>query len=368
MTSSWDGTRYTSPEIFEQESRRIFERFWMCVARAETVQAPGSFHRAEIGTESVLLVRDRYGTLRGLLNLCRHRGARLCTDRRGALGKTIRCMYHGWSYGLDGTFVGAPYAHDLPRDAAEERNLFPVRTTEWLGYIWLNLSSSSPPLTEQMEPQLDRRFGRADVLTQYTMDKLTTALTKTYDVCANWKLILENFCECYHCPTLHPELSAALPYFRTGYGTISGPVRQGARFAGHMAGFSMSGRAAAPALPDLRTENERTFHSVNLWPNAVLILLPDHVVCLRLEPVAPDRTQVTADWLFHPDATAAPDFDPCDAVELLDLTNQQDFQASERCQLGARSKRFTPVYPPREHVITYFHHWVDQALAAQDES
>ncbi|ATL32604.1 aromatic ring-hydroxylating oxygenase subunit alpha [Streptomyces formicae] len=370
MKSSWDGTRYTSAQVLAHERHDIFERHWICAGRTKDLSRPGSFLRADAGTESVLLVRGRDGELRGLLNLCRHRGARLCVEREGDLGSSLRCMYHGWTYGLDGRLTGAPHLREVLQEGEGEGrlDLHAVAAEEWLGYAWVSLATAAAPLAEQMEPQLVHRLGSADALDEYTIDDLVAVDSRIYDVRANWKMIFENFSECYHCPTLHPELSAALPHFRTGYGTISGPVGQGARLADHMTGFSLSGKAAAAPLPRLSVESHRTFNSVNLWPNTVLVLLPDHVVCFRVEPRAPDRTIVTADWLFHPQAAAAPGFDPDDAITLLDIANRQDFEASERVQLGASSAHFSSVYPPHEHVIGDFHRWVDDALGTRARS
>lgn len=364
MLSSWLGDRYTDPELFERERERVFRGRWVCGGRADAVPEPGDFARLDIGGESVLVVRGADGRLRGLVNVCRHRGARLCRDERGRFGRSIRCMYHGWTYGLDGTLTGAPQMRDLPGAVTRDRDLHTVAVTEWLGYVWLHLGVEPPPLAEQIEPQLAARFGLAnatDALAGYGIGELRQVTEIGYDVRANWKLIVENFSECYHCSTLHPELTRALPYFRSGYGTVSG--RRGADLADGMAGFSRSGRAVAPPLPGLAGgEEARQFNAVNLWPNVVLVLLPDHVVWLRLEPLAVDRTRVVAQWLFHPTAAADPAVRAADAVELLDIANRQDFEAAERCQLGARSVYYEAVYPPHEHVILAFHRWVEQAV------
>ncbi|MFE6777456.1 aromatic ring-hydroxylating dioxygenase subunit alpha [Streptomyces sp. NPDC057702] len=368
MLSSWLGDRYTDPELFDRERERVFRGRWVCVGRADAVPEPGDFARVDVGGESVLVVRDADRGVRGLINVCRHRGARLCRDERGHLGRSIRCAYHGWTYGLDGTLTAAPQMRDLPPPVTHDRGLHAVAATEWLGYVWLRFGAQPPSLAEQMGPQLLDRFGAVDALAGYGIDALRPVTEIVYDVRANWKLIVENFSECYHCATLHPELTAALPSFRSGYGTVSG--RRGADLADGMEGFSLSGRAAAPSLPGLVGEAAHQFNAVNLWPNAVLVLLPDHVVWLRLEPLAVDRTRVVAEWLFHPTATAnaTATADPAgrvaDAVALLDIANRQDFEAAERCQLGARSAFYEAVYPPHEHVLLDFHRWVEQAVRA----
>jgi Rieske 2Fe-2S family protein len=227
----------------------------------------------------------------------------------------------------------------------------------------VNLDPQAKSLESQMAPLLGARFGGEDIVSKYGLEDLTVAHTVVYDVAANWKLIFENFCECYHCPTMHPELCAVVPQFRTGYGTVSGPAGQGAELAANVGGFSLSGRSAADPLPGLEAVDERMFYGVLLWPSVSLNFTPDHALCMRMEPIAPDRTRVIAEWLFHPEAVAQPGFDPADAVNLFDVTNRQDFDVIELVQRGTRSSRFEQVYSPHEHLIGQFHDWVDSVMA-----
>ncbi|WP_405540353.1 aromatic ring-hydroxylating dioxygenase subunit alpha [Streptomyces sp. NBC_00075] len=363
IVSQWPSPHYRSFEVFQLEQTRIFKSTWICVARAARLPGPGNFLNVDVAGESVLLVRKQDGEVRALLNLCRHRGSLLCAEEAGDFGRSIRCPYHGWTYDLDGRLVAAPYIDELPPGAREGRDLYTASVEEWLGYIWVNLDPDATPLETQMEPLLEARFGGDDILSKYAADDLVVEHTVVYDVAANWKLIFENFCECYHCPTMHPELCAAVPQFRTGYGTVSGPTGQGAELAPGRAGFSLSGHATADPLPGLDPVDERMFYGVLLWPSVSLNFAPDHALCMRMEPLAPDHTRVVAEWLFHPDAVAKPDFDPADAVTLFDVTNRQDFEVIELVQRGTRSSRFEQAYSPHEHLIGQFHDWVDSAMA-----
>lgn len=363
MVSQWPSAYYRSREIFQSEQDRIFTSTWLCVARASRLSKPGSFLTVDVTGESVLLVRNRNGEIRALLNLCRHRGSLLCTEEAGDFGRSIRCPYHGWTYDLDGRLVAAPYIDELEPEARQGRDLRTALATQWLGYVWINLDLHAEPLDAQLGPLLEARFGDEDVITRYGAEDLVVAHTVVYDVAANWKLIFENFCECYHCPTMHPELCAAVPQFRTGYGTVSGPSGQGAQLAPDTAGFSLSGHATADPLPGLDPVDQRMFYGVLLWPSVSLNFAPDHTLCMRMEPLAPDRTRVVAEWLFHPDAVAKPDFDPTDAVSLFDVTNRQDFEVVELVQRGTRSGHFEQVYSPHEHLIGQFHDWVDRSMA-----
>ncbi|MFJ1782132.1 aromatic ring-hydroxylating dioxygenase subunit alpha [Streptomyces anulatus] len=362
MVSQWPGAYYHSPEIFKVEQDRIFGSTWQCAVRSAHLPKPGSFVRIEVAGESVLLVRNKLHEVKAFLNLCRHRGSLLCTEESGNLGRSIRCPYHSWTYSLDGRIVAAPYIDEMSPSVRENRNLFTASTSEWLGYIWVNMDPHAKPLKSQMDPLLETRFGSEDVISKYALEDLVVAHTVVYEVAANWKLISENFCECYHCPTMHPEICAIVPQFRTGYGTVSGPTGQGAELALGADGFSLSGQKSADPLPGLDVADQRMFYGVLLWPSVSLNFAPDHSLCMRIEPLAPDRTRVVAEWLFHPDAVAKPDFDPTDAVSLFDVTNRQDFDITELVQRGTHSKQFGQVYSPYEHLIGQFHDWVDNAM------
>jgi Rieske 2Fe-2S family protein len=363
LLAALPGRYYTDPAIFELDQRQIFRRSWLCVGRADALSEPGRYRRIELGEESVLVVRGRDGELRAFLNLCRHRGAQLCSEESGSFSRTIRCTYHSWSYGLDGRLLAAPNMRDMPDLVRADYGLHPVRAEQWLGYLWLNLDPEAQPLAAQVEPQLAERLGDG-VLERYGIERLGVAATIDYSVAANWKSIIENFMECYHCASIHPELTAALPQFRSGYGTISDGMAAGASFAEHVDGFSLSGRATHPRLPGLGPSDDRLFYGLVLRPNVLLILVPDHVALYRLEPLGPGHTRVTVDWLFDRDTMAGDGFDATDAIALLDITNRQDFDACERCQRGMRSAAYSGVLVPAEHVITDFY---AQYLAAIGE-
>lgn len=370
MTTLWPPTYYTSDEHFALEQRKIFQKSWTCVARSSEIAEPGSFVRVNVGGESVLLIRKRSGEVRALINLCRHRGARLCVEEQGTFKNSIQCPYHGWTFNLDGHLTAAPFMRDLPPET-KERHLFTASATEWLGYVWVNLDPAAPPLMEQVGPLLRGRFGDEDVPGHYGCEDLEVAKETTYEVNANWKILYENFCECYHCPTMHPEICTILPSWRTGYGTVSGPdgpKRAGSQLADGATGFSLSGRAAAPRLPGVPDEDARTFHGILLWPNAHIMFIPDHVMFMRFDPVAPDRTRVVVQWLFHPDAIGTPGFTPDDAAALVDVTAREDFEACERVQAATASAYFEEFHTPHESLILEFREWVIEQLGADADA
>lgn len=358
LVQALPGAYYTDPGVFDADKRRIFERSWMCVCRADAVERPGQFLRVEVGDESVLVVRDRGGEIRAFRNLCRHRGARLCTEESGEVGKAIRCMYHAWTYGLDGRLIAAPNMREMPDLVKKDYGLHRIRSEQWLGYVWVNLDAAAQPLAAQVEPQVLARLGNLAMFDRYGIGRLGVATTITYEVDANWKSIVENYMECYHCATIHPELTAALPQFTSGYGSVSGGAR--ASLAGE--GFSLSGKAACPRLPGLLPEDDRLFSGLVLRPNVLVNLASDHVAFFRLEPQAAGYTRIVVDWLFDRGAMAAEDFDPSDAVAILDITNRQDFEACQRCHLGMRSSAYQGVLVPAEHILRDFHDYYLDAL------
>ncbi len=363
LRSTLPGAYYTSPAMLTIEKERIFSTSWLCVARADSLVNAGQAMAVDVAGESVLIIRDRRGTLHGFFNVCRHRGTRLCPTGPAEFRSVIRCPYHGWAYRLDGRLLAAPNLRKMPGFVKARHGLRPVRLAEWAGYVWVCLDSQADSLATQVEPQLLSRFGSLEVLERYRLEDLGLAKRIVYDVHANWKALVENFTECYHCRVIHPELTAAVPQFSSGYGSISGGQWHGAELAEELEGFSRSGRAARRPLPGLEPGN-RLFYGVILLPNVFLILVPDHVAFFRLEPVGSHLTRVTCDWLFERGAIADPDFDPADAVELLDITNRQDFEVCERCQLGMGSHSFRDggVLVPHEHLILDFYDYLARKI------
>ncbi|MDQ3325848.1 MAG: aromatic ring-hydroxylating dioxygenase subunit alpha [Actinomycetota bacterium] len=358
------GSDYTSPEVFDRDQAAVFARSWICIGRADQVVTRGAFLRADVAGQDVFVVRGRDGRLRGFKNLCRHRGAVLCTDDGGTFGNAIRCTYHAWTYSLDGQLVTAPNMTDMPDLVKADHGLLGVRAEEWLGYVWVTIDAAAADLDQQMRPQLEARLGDPGTLDRYGISDLIVGHTITYDVASNWKSIAENFMECYHCATIHPELTAALPQFASGYGTVSGGVGAGAVLADDRAAFTLSGRAAHRRLPGLLDSDDRLFYGIVLRPNAFIILVSDHVLFFRADPMAAGHTRVVVDWLFHLDEVRRPGFDPADSVRIMDITNRQDFAACERCHAGMRSPDYRGVLVPAEHVICDFYDWYRQMTGA----
>lgn len=363
------GRYYTDPAIFEREKRTIFSRQWLYVCRAQDLPSPGRFVRASVGDENVIVVRGRDQQLRAFLNLCRHRGATLCLTDSGDAGRSIRCPYHSWSYRLDGTLISAPNWKSMAAVDKADYSLHPVHLAQWHGLVWLNLAENPPPLAEQVAPQLDYRLGgdRAK-LDRYGLAGLVAGQRVDYTVAANWKIIQENFQECYHCNTIHPELVDTLPQFRALAGAGAAYETDGYRFAEDKASFSVSGHAVLPRLPGLEDRDDRKYYGMVIRPNCFLSLLPDHVIVHRFQPVSPELTTVVCEWLFPPDTVASHDIS--DTVELFHRVNQQDFAASQWCQPNMRSRAYAGggvLVPTEQEIIgRWYYQWYRDCMGLGD--
>ena len=346
--STLPGKYYYDPQIYEQEQEKIFSRMWVCIGRAETITPkPGAYWVVTIGHESVIVVRNRAGVLQAFLNVCRHRGARLCSEATGQLKGSIQCRYHAWTYGLDGRLIGAP---NIMSDEKFDRTAFgllPVALDIWEGFIWLNLSDNPPPAASQLNPMIIQRFGSYERFSRWGVGELKIGRSISYEIQANWKLLLENFMECYHCGPMHPELCNLLPGFRSGKTYANGDA---ATYARDVEAFTMTGKASRPHLKGLQHEDLRLYYGEVLLPNILINLLDDHVVIHTIWPEGPDRSRVVCDWLFDPDVMAMPGFDPMDAVELFDIVNKQDWEVCELTQQSMASRAFRSggVYVPSE--------------------
>jgi Rieske 2Fe-2S family protein len=352
------GSAYTDPQIFALEQELIFERMWNCVARSAELDRPGKFQTVQVGRESVLVSRSREGDVKAFLNICRHRGARLCEEESGEVKRAFQCPYHAWTYGLDGKLIAAPNLTSMPDVDRTAYGLVSVHVREWLGYVWICLADEPPSFEDDVIGSATERLGDPAAIERYQAADLVVGHRVRYDVKANWKLVVENFMECYHCATIHPELVEVLPEFVDGF-AAQYYVGHGAEFAEEAQGFTIDGSAGLDRIPTIAAEQDRRYYAITVKPNAFVNLVPDQVIFMRMYPVAADHTIVDCDWLFMPDVVES-GRDVSRSVELFHRVNVQDFEACERCQpaMGSRAYRSGGVLVPNEHHISAFHEWV----------
>jgi Rieske 2Fe-2S family protein len=368
LRSTLAGDYYVNDAVFAAEQERIFESGWFCAVRSSDLATPGKFKKVQVGRESVLLVRGRDGLLRAFLNVCRHRGAQLCTEAEGEVKRSIRCPYHSWTYALDGKLMAAPNIASLTDEtgAAIDRyryGLVPVALTEWLGYAWVCLSDTPPPF-EDVVAHTTAVLGNADAINRYGIGGLDVGYRVVYDVAANWKLIVENFMECYHCSSIHPELVGVLPEFAKGVAAQAN-IGLGAEFGSGVAGFTLGGTAGFDRLPGITDEQDRRYYAMTVKPTVFINLVPDHIIFHRMFPISASRTIVECDWLYTADVVSS-GRDVSHSVELFHRVNEQDFEACERTQpsMSSRAYRNGGVLVPAEHHIAEFHEWVVSRLGA----
>ncbi|SDT46262.1 aromatic ring-hydroxylating oxygenase subunit alpha [Actinoplanes derwentensis] len=352
------GHYYTDPAVFALEQSRIFENMWFCAVRASELPNPGSFKSVEVGRESVLIVRGKGGSLRAFLNICRHRGAKLCTEESGETKRAFQCPYHAWTYGLDGKLIAAPNLTKMPDVDRVEYGLVNVHLREWIGYVWVCLADEPPSFEDDVMGAVTERLGTLAAIDSYEIDTLQVGRRITYDVKANWKLIVENFMECYHCATIHPELTEVLPEFADGY-AAQYYVGHGAEFGTEIQGFTVDGSVGFDTLPGLSEDQDRRYYAITIKPQVFVNLVPDHIILHRMYPVAADRTIVECDWLYTNEVVTS-GRDVSRSVELFHRVNVQDFDACERCQPAMNSRAYARggVLVPSEHHIGAFHDWV----------
>jgi choline monooxygenase len=266
---------YGDESILRRERERVFAHSWQYAGRAEQVAQPASFLATDAGGIPILVVRDREGELRAFLNVCRHRGAVL-TDGCGTR-ETLQCHYHAWTYDLDGSLRAAPRSDREPNFDREELSLVPASVDTWGPFLFVNPDPEAPPLTETlgMLPEILAR--------DLDVSELRFHSRVEFGANANWKIVVENFLECYHCPTAHPSFSDAVDVHPDRY-----------RLEAH-ATFS------AQFCEAKRSGERGQFHLV--YPNTGINVFPGppNLSIGPILPNGPARTERYLDYFFAPD-------------------------------------------------------------------
>jgi Rieske 2Fe-2S family protein len=329
---------YLDEAVFSWEQRHFFQGGWMCVGRSEDVAAPGDQRAESVGRAGVFLVRAPDGVVRGFANACRHRGHELlpCGESRNL--HIVVCPYHSWSYQLDGTLRGAPGFDALEGFAAADHGLVELPTEQWHGLLYVDASGNAGPLADHVR-------GLERLVAPYEPERLRTAGRHDYVVESNWKVLEENYQECYHCAMIHPELCRVSPPRSGENYTSSGG---GAWVGGWMAladgaeTMSLDGRTAGSPLRGLDADGRRQVIYLVVFPNVLMSLHPDYVMTHILTPLAPRRTRIRCSWAFAPEDLDGAGFDPSYAIDFWDITNRQDWAACESVQRGISSPQYIP--------------------------
>ncbi len=303
---------YTDPDCFQREMEAIHFDMWLCAGRANQIPNPGNYFVRRVANASIIIVRDEQREIRAFHNVCRHRGTLLCNQDEGTLAGRIQCPYHAWTY----------------------------------KHIFINLSPHPVPFAEHLAG-LDVKFR------PWRMDELELVERRVYQLKANWKLIIQNYSECLHCPIAHPLLQKHSHYMsgdnEPPHATYLGgrmDLRDGVK------SLTIDGTSHRSCLPGLSAADQRHVYYYCILPNFLLNLHPDYMLTFTLWPQSVDHTEILCEWHFHPDEISKPGFNAKDAVDFWELTNQQDWELSNRAQAGISSKGYQPgPYSNREELL-----------------
>ena len=354
------GRDYWADDVYELDRERVFAAGWTCVGREERVAHAGDYVTREVAGEPMFVIRGRDGGLRAFANTCRHRGTRLL-DGEGSVRSAIKCPYHAWTYGLDGTLLAAPNVYEDDGLVRDGFGLWEIRLETHDGFVFVNLDGRAEPLRSQLEAADDSPLA----LARYGIGELRVGATRTYDVAANWKIVVENYHECLHCPTVHPELVKLVPLYRRGEVEEDGQTLGNSMGHG-LTSFTTTGLSSLPRLPGLTEDDAHTFYGVYVLPNLILNYHSETVNAVTIFPTGPQRTNVVSEFLFRPETIEADGFDPSEVVDFRDLIAKQDWVVCELAQRGVRSRFYEHgVYPRQERYLREFN---ERYLRARDGS
>ena len=364
LPASW----YFDPEHHARELREIWGSSWIYAGRAESLPEAGDCLSFDVCGQSLVVLRGDEGGLHGYFNTCHHRGAALCEAGAGKFDRRIVCPYHQWSYALDGCLLATGRMRAVAGFDRRDYGLHRIAVVVRSGYIFVNLAADSAEPFDSLFGDELRDIGGwpiADLVVGHRYEKT---------LACNWKIFWENYNECLHCPNIHPELSNLVPIYSRGLMTRkddpewpefrdseiperSGRLRDGAET------WSMDG-TAQDELPGL-TEEDRAAGQryATLLPSAFIAAHVDYVRIVRLLPLTPETTALTAEWLFRPATLARPGFDLAKITDFATLVMEQDGQACELNQRGLKASAFqSGVLMQEEYEVFLFQQWVRAAL------
>ena len=360
---------YFDADHYAREISAIWRREWVCVGSTAGLEEAGAFRVVELGGDQLLAIRGDDGGLRVVHNTCRHRGSRLCTASSGRFeNERIVCPYHQWSYRLDGSLAATGRMRPVAGFSREDYPLYRVASRQWGGLLFVCLAENPP--------DFDAAFGTETArLEAWPLDELRVGWSYQRTLQCNWKVFWENFNECLHCPTVHPELCELAPIYGRG---IMEPEDDpdwldkrdhGPRFAGGLREgaetWTPDGQRCGPAIATLPESDRARGHTYAvLMPSLFVVGHLDHVRAVWLKPVGPEETELTAEWLFPAVTLDDPDFDPAATTSFATQVMEQDGEVCELNQRGLRCSRHTHgVLMQEEYDVFAFHEWLRERLA-----
>ena len=384
-----EGPFYTDPAIFDLDVQAVWSRTWLFVATEAEVREPGDFVTVDVGPSSVIVVRDDDEVVQGFVNVCRHRGARILNERSGSVGNIV-CGYHQWTYAPDGALL---HAGDQP--PSFDKSCFALKKVHVrvaAGLVFVCLSAEAPDDFDEVLARV------APYVAPHALHRTKVAAQVDLVEAANWKLVMENNRECYHCEGGHPQLIRT--FFPTyGYSEDQIPVRLQAAHArfveaeatlqaacvtrglpyaaieeiddrvsafrvqrealdGAGESYTLDGTAASRRLLGDLDSPRLGRLSLHTQPNAWFHFLADHAVTFSVLPLSVDRTLVRTTWLVHEDAVEGVDYDLDTLTHVWRTTNEQDAVFCARAQLGVATPGYEPgPYSASEYQVNAFVNW-----------
>ncbi|WAJ37079.1 glycine-betaine demethylase subunit GbcA [Pseudomonas sp. GOM7] len=353
---------YNDERLFQVDMQEIFHKEWLIAGMVSEIPAKGNFLTVQIGDNPILVIRGAEGQIHAFHNVCRHRGSRLCVSDKGKVAKLV-CPYHQWTYELDGRllFAGTEMGADFKMS---DYNLKPVHCKTAGGFIFISLAANPPAIDEFLATL-------AHYMEPYDMENTKVAVQSTMREQANWKLVIENNRECYHCNGSHPELLNTLlewddvtdprasqafkdqvaecttrwekdniPYAHASFGLrnriVRMPLLKGTvsmTLDGKQGCKKLMGRITDPDLGSMRI-----LHLPHSWNHC----MGDHMINFTVWPVSAQESIVITKWLVHKDAVEGVDYDVARLREVWDATNDQDRRLGEENQRGINSTAYQP--------------------------
>ncbi len=378
---------YTDPALFECDMRSMLLKHWFCAGHASSIARPGDYLVIDLGEESVIVVRTPTGQVRALVNVCRHRGSRLCTGRAGkAPAARLTCPYHAWSYDLDGNLLAARLMPESFRRSEMGLKTLPVRVVE--GLIFTTFADE--PLNFAAAEEALRSSAGV-----YGWARAKVAHRELYSIAANWKLAVENYMECYHCQPAHPEYAKRHVYARPpemnvevecagrrraemlgivvpdidGYGCAAGPgqesisVFRSALYEGQLSATD-DGRPLGRLMGSFSAADGNSTY-FDIGPLSDFLAYPDHGVIYRFIPRAVGRTEMEVQWLVDEAAVEGTDYEVERLTWLWKTTSAEDKKIVEMNQAGVNSRFFEPgPYSLQESFADRFVTWYLQELSS----
>lgn len=353
---------YNDERLFQLDMQEIFHKEWLIAGMTCEIPAKGNYLTLQVGDNPVIVLRGAEGQVHAFHNVCRHRGSRLCVSDKGKVAKLV-CPYHQWTYELDGRllFAGTEMGADFDM---KQYGLKPVHVKTAGGYIFISLAENPPAIDDFLSTL-------AHYMEPYDMENTKVAVQTTLREAANWKLVMENNRECYHCSGSHPELlntllewddvtdprasqafkdqvaactrawdAEKIPYAHASFGLrnriVRMPLLEGTvsmTMDGKQGSKKLMGRIQNPDLGSMRI-----LHLPHSWNHC----MGDHMIVFTVWPIGPQETVVTAKWLVHKDAVEGVDYDVARLREVWDATNDQDRRLAEENQRGINSSAYQP--------------------------